>query len=185
MKQILYIFLIAICCTIGSLFFLYQESWIIITSPFSSQQEESNTLQQNTTYKTVTLYAWQQTKLKQETTQVVHSDNTAQNIKLLLNAWLLFLEDEHLAEQENQISSVALSPSKQEAFISLNQYPFDKSWSTYKKLMWTESLLKTIKDNKMPIQSVRLLVHHQPIQDDHLNFELSWPVIGFTSQQKA
>lgn len=178
MKQL---YFISICATLfltGCLFFFYQESWIVFTSPFN-QSSKSYQEQQSTKSKTVTLYSLQGNSIKKETTDIIHSDNTAQNIQNLLNAWLLFLEDEHVTEFENKVISVALSPSKQEAFISLNQYPFDSSWSTYRKLMWTESLLKTIKDNNVPIVSVRLLVQHQPILDDHLNFTATWPLGGF------
>lgn len=170
---------------IGSLFFFYQESWLIITSPFYKQTELSANLQHNTTYKTITLYGWLNNTLKIESTEIIYSDNVAQNIKLLLNSWLLFLEDEHITDKQTQIMSVALSISKQEAFISLNQPPFDPASSTHQKLMWIESMLKTIRENKIPITSIRLLVHHQPLLDDHLNFDISWPIAGFVQPQST
>lgn len=182
MRNLLYIATCSILCLLGGFFFLIQESWIVITSPFAQQQAQQTTQQKNTAYKTVTLYSMQNNnQIKKETTEIVYSDNTAHNIKLLLNSWLLFLEDEHIIEHENHIISVSLSSSKQEAFICLNQYPFEKSWSTYKKMMWIESLLKTIRENGISITSIRLLVQHQPLQDDHLHFELSWPIKGFIS----
>lgn len=179
MKHPWYIIIYSILFVIGCLFFYYQESWIIITFPFTNNLQHSQ-IQQNITYKTITLYAWQNNKLKQETTEIVYSDNIAQNIKQLLNSWLIFIEDEHLTDQENQAISVALSPSKQEAFICLNKNPFEKQWSTYQKFMWINSLLKTLKNNKIPISAVRLLVHHETLQDDHLNFDISWPITGFS-----
>jgi len=180
MKKIIYIGSCFILFFIGSLFFLYQESWIIITSPFSRQNEQTISLQNNTIYKTITLYGWQQNEYKTESTEIIYSDNIAQNLTLLLNSWLIFLEDEHITDKQTQVMSVALPHSKTEAFISLNQQPFDPAWSTYRKLMWIESMLKTIRENKIPISSIRLLVHHQPLQDDHLQFDISWPITGFT-----
>lgn len=180
MKQIhLQISVCIVACLLGLLLFLYQDSWIIITSPFSNSNQQQETHQQTTTTKPVTLYALVNGKTKQETTTIVYSQNIAENIKHLLNAWILFIEDEHLINQENKIISVALSPSKQDAFICFNQYPFETSWSTYRKLMLIESLLKTLRENNIPIKAIRLLVQHQPLIDDHLNFNVSWPIIGF------
>lgn len=179
MKIIWYIISCFALCLIGSLFFLYQESWIIITSPFHTQLLSTESSQQNACYKTVILYGWLNDKLKTESTEIIYSDNVAQNIKLLLNSWLLFLEDEHISDKQTQVMSIALSVSKQDAFISLNQPPFDPASSTYQKLLWIESLCKTVKENKIPITSIRILVHHQPLIDDHLNFDISWPISGF------
>lgn len=180
MKKILYLGCCLILLLSGCIFFLYQESWIIMTSPFNTQAENNSSLQNNIIYKTITLYGWQHNAYKKESTEIIYSDNIAQNLKLLLNSWLIFLEDEHITDKQTQIMSVALSHSKVEAFISLNQQPFDTTWSTYNKLTWIESMLKTIREAKIPINSIRLLVHHQPLQDDHLNFDISWPVTGFT-----
>lgn len=180
MKKIIY----PLCCLvlffIGILFFCYQESWLIIISPFNAQSQQNRSQEHNTTYKTITLYGWQNNAYKTESTEIIYSDHTAQNLKLLLNSWLIFLEDEQITDKQTQVMSVALSHTKSEAFISLNQPPFDQAWSTYRKLMWIESMLKTIRENKISITSVRLLVHHQPLQDDHLNFDISWPLTGFT-----
>lgn len=183
MKYLQQIVTASFCIFLGFLFFLYQESWIIFTSPFAQQEEINPILQQNISYKSVTLYCWHNNTYKKETTHIIYSENTGENIKHLINQWLIFLDDEHITNKETQIISVALSPSKQEAFICLNQPPFDKSWNTYQKLMWIESILKTIRENKIPITHARFLVHHQPLQDDHLNFEISWPISGFAHQQ--
>lgn len=179
MKHYAYILICSGLILLGSLFFLYQESWIVITSPFVKQEAINSEFGEQIHYKTITLYGWHNNAYKTESTEIIYSDDTAQNLLLLLNSWLLFLEDEHISEKQTQTMSVALSYSKQEAFISLNQPPFDNASSTYHKLMWVESMLKTIRENKIPIAAVRLLVHHQPLQDDHLNFDISWPIFGF------
>ena len=182
MKNNQYLLICFLLCSLGIFFYLYQESWVVITSPFVRQQTYDSMAQKNATYKMMTLYAWQQNNLKKESTEIMYTDDIAQNIKLLLNSWLLFLEDERITDKQTQIMSVALSPTKTEAFICFNQPPFDAAWSTYQKLMWTESMLQTIRENKIPITTIRLLVHHQPLQDDHLNFDISWPIIGFVQK---
>ena len=179
MKNFIYLTFCILLIILGTIFFLYQESWIIITSPFLRQETINSQVQEQTTYKTVMLYGWKNNNYKTESTEIIYSNNISKNINFLLNSWLLFLEDEHITEKQTQVMSVALSNSKQEAFISLNQQPFDIESSTYDKLMWVESLLKTIRENKISISAIRLLVHHQPLQDDHLNFDISWPIAGF------
>ncbi|MBM17787.1 MAG: hypothetical protein CL947_01805 [Epsilonproteobacteria bacterium] len=179
MKNMYYIIACISMTLVGSLFYLQQESWIIITSPFDYDNKINPIAKKYTSYKTVTLYAWNQNHLKQEVTDIIYSDNVSQNLKQLINSWFLFLDDEDIMTQETYVESVILSPSKQEAFISLNQIPFEGSWSTYQKLFWIEGMLTTIKNNKIPITAIRLLVHHQPLQDDHLNFAIPWPITGF------
>lgn len=179
MKYLYYSIVCIILLFTGAFFFFYQESWFIITCPLIHKEEYNPLQHQNIIYQTVNLYAWSHNKYKSETTEIIHSDNIAQNIKLLLSSWLMFLDDEHITDKDTQIISVCLSPSKQEAFICLNQYPFERDWSSYQKLMWIESMLKTIRENKVPITAVRLLVLHEPLLDDHLNFNISWPILGY------
>lgn len=179
----IYMTVILITCTmLGFFYFLYQESWIIITSPFEPQETINPSFKKNLDYKPVTLYYLYQQSIKTETTEILYSENTADTIKNLINHWLLFLEDEQITSKETQVLSVALSQSKQEAFICLNQPPFNPMWNTFQKLMWVESMLKTIRNNNIPITTIKILVHHQPLQDDHLNFDISWPISGFTHQ---
>ena len=45
--------------------------------------------------------------------------------------------------------------------------------------MRIEGILKTIRENNNAIQTVRFLVHHQPLRDTQLDFSFSWPVQGF------
>ncbi|MCX5923986.1 MAG: hypothetical protein NTZ68_00975 [Candidatus Dependentiae bacterium] len=180
MKKSIYFLASITLVAIGSLFFLYQESWIVFSIPKSQTSTAASLKQQKINSKEVSLWVWSDRKVfKKETAEIIYGQDTAQNIKLLLNSWFLFLEEEGLTDKQIFVQSVALSPSGSEAFISLNQYPFDKSCSTYQKLMLIESLLKTLHENKIPIAFIRLLVHHQPLHDDHLNFEAAWPIAGY------
>ncbi len=166
---------------VGYLFFLQQESWLVITFPFWSRSTQKVCLMPQANYKTVMLYGWVNHALKKESTEIMYTQDKAQTLKLLLNSWLIFLEDEQVTEKQTQVMSVALVATGAEALISLNQYPFEGAWSTHQKLMWVESMLKTIRENSIDVTAIRLLVHHQPLQDDHLDFDISWPVGGFLS----
>ena len=181
MKKIVYFLVSLLLLAIGSLFFLYQESWIVFSIPQRQTSLNVSSQQQKINSKEVSLWVWSEQKkaFAKELTEIIYGQDVTQNIKLLLNSWFLLLEEEGLTDKQIFVQSIALSPAGSEAFISLNQYPFDKSASTYKKLMLIESLLKTLQENKIPITYIRLLVHHQPLQDDHLNFDTAWPIQGY------
>lgn len=162
---------------IGFLFFLHQESWIIINLPSKPTQQALT--KSSITSKEVTLWIWNKGSFNKETTDIIFSDDTTQTLTLLLNQWFALLEEEKITDQQITVQSVTLSANGQEAFVSLHQYPFNKQNSTHDKLMIMQSLLKTIKQAQLNIHHIRLLVHHQPIQDDHLNFNISWPILGY------
>ena len=162
---------------LGILFFLYQESWIIISLPNSN-----TTLYKNTSTiqsKETSLWIFSQGNLKKETTEIMISNDHAQTIKQLLNNWLVTLEEENIIDKQINVSSVILSPSGQDAFICFQENFLNKQASCFTKMMIIESMLKTLRDAQLGIINVRFLVHHQPMQDPHFNFDISWPVAGY------
>lgn len=183
MKKNIYFIICSILLVFGSLFFLYQESWIIFFMPHQ-QAATSISIEQNSKTKEVTLWVFSNNtkSLKKESIEMIYGEDVSQNLKLLMNNWFLFLEEEGIIDKQIVVQSVALSKCGSQAFVSINQYPFDKSASTYQKLMLIESLLKTIKENNIAIASIRLLIHHKQMIDDHLNFDISLPIQGYLEQ---
>jgi hypothetical protein len=174
---------IIICSTmlllLGALFFLHQESWIIISLPTRSSLT-TLTPTMHAQAKKVKLYLWQKNKFKEEMCEIViNNNNKAQTIQLILNQLLNAFEEEKTIDQQISVQSVILSTSGQEAFISFDQNPLNRQASTYAKLMIIESILKTLKESALDIASVRFLLHHQPLEDHELNFNISWPVCGY------
>jgi hypothetical protein len=172
------IFLISfILFVFGALFFLQQESWIIInlpTTPVATTSQATDIKPQE-----VKLWLWHSHTMKQETAEIIVSTNDkATTLKHLINSWCMLLEENNITDKQIAAQSVALSPSKQEAFVCLNHPPFLPQASTYEKMMIIESLLKTIRSNITGITHIRLLINHQPLQDEHLNFDIPWPVCG-------
>ena len=72
-----------------------------------------------------------------------------------------------------------LHTNKHIAFISYNQAPFNEQDNTLTKLMIIEGLLKTLRQNNITINSIQFLTNHQPMQDDHLDFTIPWPIQGY------
>lgn len=161
----------------GVVFFLYQESWIIISLPSSTtmQPKTSSAIHPKET----ALWIFKDETLKKETTEIIFSNDHAQTIKQLLNHWLTTLEEENIIDKQINVQSVILSPSGQDAFICFQENFLNKQASSFTKMMILESMLKTLRDAKLGITNVRFLVHHQPMLDPHFNFDISWPVTGF------
>jgi len=82
-------------------------------------------------------------------------------------------------EKKITVQTVLLSTSDQVAYLSFDSDPLSKESSTFDKWMLIEGLLKTIRENSVRLQQIQLLVHHQLMQDPHLDFSKPWPVDGF------
>lgn len=176
-KYILYPVSVALFL-IGTLFFFYQQSWIIISWPKNTSSQTS-CRQSLVKPQQFTLWAYKQERWIHETTDIIKSDNLAQTIQLLLNGWLLLLEEEQIIDGQITVQSVALTPNNNEAFISFSQSPLNSQASMYDSCLLIESILKTLRTNQITVQAVRFLVHHQTLKDDRLNFAISWPITGY------
>jgi hypothetical protein len=87
--------------------------------------------------------------------------------------------EEKIISKAISVQSAMLSPAGHELYISFNRNPLKKEKSTYEKWMFIEGLLRTVRENKIVVQAIHFLIHHQPINDHHLDFSKSWPLVGF------
>jgi len=178
MKYLTTMILIFVSFLIGIILYGYQKEWIIIIPPYATAIHESESEDQRLQHETVSIFFFKHNQWHTEKINCIWSYDAAQNVKNITNNWLTLLEDEKIIDKDIQVVSSIISPAK-ELFLSLNKDPFIKQDSTYTKFMIIEGFLKTIHTNKIPVQSVRFLIHHQPLIDDHLNFSISWPVTGY------
>ena len=153
--------------------------WIVFCNPL--QTTHQNALG-NTIKKEVHLFFWLHNKWQKENHTILWANETAQNITLLLTALLNVLDDEQLLHKKIRIESVALSPSGHQAYISFDRNPINKNAAIYDKWHLIESILKTMRENKIEIQDVHFLVYHEPLNDPHLDFNQPWPLRGFLEQ---
>lgn len=171
-----------VCFIVGLLFHAYQKEWIILLLPHKTiDYQTQNSNETSFTQKNIMLFFWKNEKWQKEQNSIIWSYDMTHNIKTIINNWLILLEDEKIIDSDIQIISAMITAQK-ELFLSLNKDLFKSQDATHAKLMIVHSLLKTIHENKIPIQSVRLLVHHQILMDDHLNFSISWPVTGYLTK---
>ncbi len=169
---ILCIFASAVGC-----FYLAVERGFIIINHSGAQAASDNNL--STEKKSAKLFYWKHDKWSHEQVEVMSSSDRAQTIKYLIDAWLTLMDEEKIMKKKVSLQSAILSPNEQELFLSFDRNPFSKEASTFEKLMLLESILKTIRETGIKIQSVRFLVHHQEAHDYHLDFSHSWPSSGF------
>jgi len=159
--------------------FLYavHQGWIIFHAPWNKQNVTSpQTIQLNK--KKVRLFFWHHENWNHEMTELIWSSDDADNINALLNRWLTVMEEDGIMEKKVAVESVLISHADQ-AYVSLNQTPFAQESTTYEKTMWIEALLKTIRENQIPVSAIWFLVRHQPLIDNHLDFSNPWPIEGF------
>ncbi len=178
----LFIFMLTIVAImLGIILVGINDQWIIVRSPFTRMNKPE--LQKKFTKHQATLYYWHNNAWHQEQSSILCSDTMSNNIKQLINAWLSLTESEHIIEKKVSLESALLSSSGQELFLSFSRNVFGKDESLFAKWMFIEGILKTVHENNDQIQSVRFLVHHQPLRDTQLDFSFSWPIQGFYKNQ--
>lgn len=168
-------------CISGMLFYALYNEIIIIRFPWTTNVYTRSDLEIQK--KIYTLVFWHNNSWKTEHKPLISSENKTQTLTYLISSWLSMLEEEHVFAHRGyrkvSLQSVMLDPAGHEAFLSFDRSPFLKESSTSQKLLWIEGLLRTIRENNVSLSSVRLLAHHQPLHDQHLDFDRAWPISGF------
>lgn len=163
----------------GIIFFAFQESWIIINIPQTTiwqNLQKPQTVQLDSKF-----FAFKNNQWIHEIKQVIKTDKQTETIQNIVNSWLLFLEEEHILTKTITVESVVLSPTKKIAFISFDHNLFIPQATTYECLMLIEAILKTMRENKIDLQSIQFLIHHKPWTDHRLNMQIAWPITGYTN----
>lgn len=184
MKFLKIILLMLVSIFFGSLYFAYSQGWIIIHYPSYKTQVKQTEINLKAEKKQVRLLFWHNNKWLSESVEILITQNPAQTLQHLINNWLNLLDEEQFMQKKVTLQSALIRSDNRnshidEAYLSFDRNPFDEESSTYQKLMWVESLLKTIRENGIVLQKIRFLVHHQIMQDNHLDFSNAWPLAGF------
>jgi len=164
---------------IGLITCAYLNNWIIIRLPYRSNVNEQWYTAPTTSKKKVTIFFWKHDQWRKEMTQLIWHQEHEKNIETITKAWLSVLEDEGLITTPARLQSVLLSPPKTLAYLSFDRNFLPPDGPTYDKWLRIEGLLKTIRENNIPIAHVQFLVDQQPMSDYHLDFSNPWSVAGF------
>lgn len=170
----------AVCAVCGALMYALHQGWIIVNSPRPIAGQLSEPVRMPAVIqKKLFLYFWHHDAWHHETTQLVWSNHSAQNICYLINSWLSLLDDEKLTIKKVTLQTAMIDPSNNELYISFDRSLFSKEATTYEKWMLIEGLLKTLQENGITTPRIHFLIHHQPMLDPHLDFTSPWPLSGF------
>ena len=173
--------IIAVSLLIGMFFCAFYSGMLVIRSPFYTQQEKELLQKKEAVKKNIQLCFWHNNRWQQETISILWHNTHEQNLYHIITNWLNWAQEENVLQKKVALQTVLLSASGNEAFLSFDQVPFDEQDATHTQWMFVESLLKTLRDNNITIAHIRFLVHHQPLEDDHLDFTNAWPLNGFLS----
>ncbi len=176
MKTKWYIIICLFSACIGILFLALQQEIIVINYPKNSINKKSSL---KATKKIASLVYWQNDEWKTEKQELIWHADSNKNLYYLINSLLTLLHEEKVMHKKVNLQSVLLSVSGHEAYLSFDRNPLVKQQAIFTKLIFIESILKTIKQNKIPIQQVQFLVHHQVLHDTHLDFSKPWNINGF------
>lgn len=164
----------------GIFFFAIYNKWIIFTiSNHIKKEEYAHAINK----KNVSLFYFTKNKWRSEKSMLLWSHSNAENLSHLIQAWLILLDEEKITSRKINLEAALISQAEV-AYLSFDHTLFSKEDALYKKWMLIESLLKTIYEAQLSLCSVQLLVHHQHMQDYHLDFSKPWPIHGFIIEQK-
>lgn len=176
----------ATACLFGIIFFILYNNLIILNIPYLTNKniiKESSTISK----KKVFIHFYKNDSLEKEEIDILWShdyNEEEQNIKKLVQSWLIILDEEEIVEKKATLQTVAISDATNEIFLSFDRPPFNSMESTHKKLLIIEGLLKTLRENIDNKRKVRFLVHHTQMIDYHLDFSKAWPIEGFIKSNK-
>ena len=159
--------------------FAFHYEWIIIRIPQSIDARQN---QQMKTKQKVQLSYWHDQRWHTEAEELIWSNDTVENLHSIITSWLTTIDAEQLVPKKVTLQTATIAPNNQDAYLSFDRNPLPKEWSTFSKWMLIEGLLKTIRENNIPIHHISFLVHHQPLHDTHLDFSNPWPITGFIAK---
>lgn len=175
MSSMFKIFLL--CGLVGAFFCAYQNSWFIVCLP--SRQSHEVAIQTENTSKKVTLIWWHEREWKKEFIDMIWPSDMCSSIQALINGWLQVTSEEKNENNHTLFQAVLLSSNKKTIYFSCTRTPFDQNLSMKDKLLWIESLCRTLSSNGITATHIQLLVKHKPLHDPHLDFSYAWPITGF------
>lgn len=174
------IFIVSFTFCIGMIFFMISNQWLIIHINTGRSAIEKKTL--TIEKKPLRLHFWKEGKWNYEDTEILWSQDITHTLIHSANRWFSLLDEEGLHSKKIIAQNASLSSSGTIAYLSLDRYPFENESSAYEKYMLIEGLLKTLRENTLPITHICFLVHHKPLNDYHLDFSHPWPLKSFLKE---
>jgi hypothetical protein len=187
-KQHSFIGISIVCLAAGVLIFLIQQKWLIInfTGPAHKKAVTPLSHTGKAAKKTIKLWHHKNHQWRFEEASIIwHEQDSALNLAQIVRQWLTIQHDEHALTPHTALEHTTLSSPGSEAYLSFDRPLFSNALPIKKKWLIVESLFKTIHQAGLCLQSISLLVHGQPMDDEHLDFSRPLPLQERTNNQKA
>lgn len=171
--------LLGICGFLGVLFCAYHNSWFIVFLP--QQYHDIAPLHEEPESKKIDLVWWHDRQWQKESVDMIWPIDMRCIIEALIRKWLLVTAEEKHEHYATLFQAVLLSSSQKTIYFSCTKSPFHQQLSMQDKLLWIESLCRTLLNNGITATHIQLLVDHKPLSDAHLDFTYAWPMNGLVS----
>lgn len=168
-----------LCFSLGALVFFIKRRWLIVNwvPSYSKSFAVERSLKKDRSFRrSLSVIFWKDGNLKKESIPVVLFSDKGENLKIIIGAWLSFLNDERVLQKRLKVGSVSVCESGQEAYISFDQVILSREWSINKKWQIIDGICKTVYNFDPEIKYLNFLVRHEPMIDDHLDFTTHWSV---------
>jgi hypothetical protein len=181
MNRSLYFYYFTALCALfaGVILFAIMNNWLIIRIPGIHGFTHYSGSPFTHTKKQITLHFYGRDAWHHENIDILWSNQKGNDLRQLVCAWLTTLEEEKILAKKVILEAIAFDAKKTTAYLSFDRIPFAKGNTIFQKWMLLEGLLKTILQSEIAITHFFLLVHHQTIQDPHLDLSRAWPITGF------
>lgn len=118
-------------------------------------------------------------KVSESVCLIIQQSSPEEQIALILQKWFMMIFEEGYHDRLINLQAALIDEVTKTCYLSFDQNPFKKESSTHARWLFMESLLATIRQQKYQIQSVQVLVNHQPVDDTYLDISIPWPIQGF------
>lgn len=172
-----------VAAVLGLLLYAWSSHWIVINFPTNQIADKPTLAAQSVLQKTIQLHFFKDFSWRHEKITVALPAQPATQLQLILNKLCFLLEEEKIISSSVQIESIAYTADESELLLSCTKNPFADCTNIYEKMMLLETFLKTIQSNTKSLVLVRFLLFHEPLADDHINFDVAFPSTGYLEKQ--
>lgn len=176
----------------GAFVFCLRNDWIILNFP---KKEYKDIVQPAASRRECKIYYYKDGKFSFDKRAIVWKKSLSSDLTQIVNAWLDTIYEEQVANFRSSLGNIL--QSNNQIYISFENKIIGNDWSINKKWTLIESLLKTIQDasckdsslqgeplqdeslQDASLQEIFFFVKNKPMDDEHLDFTVAWPIDGF------
>lgn len=161
----------------GMIWYAFHAQFLIFSYPALAEY-----VQALSEKKTITITWFSESQKVQEQTEIIWASDANAQVHAVVAAWLTYLQGERLIDQKIKLQTCALTAHDREVLVSFSHSIVSEHTSIIKKWFIIESLIATLKPLCKELTALRLLVHHEPLYDEHIDCSVSLPFETYIQQ---